>query len=328
MSGLPVQHLHTETPTEVGAGEPVPEEEPEEVLTCEQASAALSHLGKAADGLRYAYLAMRLPGCHLCDISAAAAFQNILLIDVSNNRLRDGSLDVLAAIPFLVMIKAENNLLESAAMPAMPYLQLLILNGNRITHTHGIEHPLLECLELSHNQIRDICSLEPDILKRLRTLDLRANALTSTAGIQLPTLENLYLAQNSIQLLEDLQSLTSLRVLHLRQNPLRLLMGFSNKMAHLTYLNLRGCKIEDMSELKKLACLPVLETIVISENPMVEAAEEEYRVSLLSELPRLKRIDKLAVEEEELMAAEELIAARTEVLEGEDEQVADEEDEI
>lgn len=88
--------------------------------------------------------------------------------------------------------------------------------------------------------------------------------------------------------------------------------GFSNKCLNLNYINLRNNEISKISELTKLSCLQNLETLIILENPFLRKIEQEeegrkYRRIVLMMLPRLKRIDKKLVLDQERNEANELL---------------------
>ncbi|XP_069704824.1 leucine-rich repeat-containing protein 23-like [Periplaneta americana] len=76
-----------------------------------------------------------------------------------------------------------------------------------------------------------------------------------------------------------------------------------------------------MLELRKLKFLPMLETLVVLENPFTLDVEEEYRVEILVHLPNLKRIDKGPVQRDETEEAK----VRREELGSEDENEGEEE---
>lgn len=90
------------------------------------------------------------------------------------------------------------------------------------------------------NEIAEVKGLDPTKLSRLTTLELRSNKLTTTAGISLPSLKKIYLGENAITQIEDLARLEHLTILHLRQNDINKLDGFSENMKQLQYLNLRS----------------------------------------------------------------------------------------
>ena len=70
-------------------------------------------------------------------------------------------------------------------------------------------------------------------------------------------------AANEITKLEDLQDLSRLTTLHLRDNKVGTLDGFSENMKQLQYVNLRANEVTDPEELKKLAVLPMLRALVL-----------------------------------------------------------------
>lgn len=69
---------------------------------------------------------------------------------------------------------------------------------------------------------------------------------------------------NLITVVEGLERLEHLTTLHLRDNQLEKLDGFSELMANLQYLNLRGNNVGDVKETAKLKCLPKLRALILS----------------------------------------------------------------
>lgn len=62
-------------------------------------------------------------------------FKHLLFIDVSGNFLTLDGLQVLSEMPYVLYIKAQRNMIESAALNPMPYLQVKILDNPTICHT-------------------------------------------------------------------------------------------------------------------------------------------------------------------------------------------------
>lgn len=52
-------------------------------------------------------------------------FKHVLFVDISGNFLNLEAVDVLADMPFLVYLKAERNVIESAALRPIPFLQVI-----------------------------------------------------------------------------------------------------------------------------------------------------------------------------------------------------------
>ncbi|NWR76806.1 LRC23 protein, partial [Centropus unirufus] len=163
---------------------------------------------------------------------------------------------------------------------------------------------------LSENKIKTALGLSHGQLFSLQILELRGNMLESTAGLNLPKVKNLYLAQNAIRSLEGLEGLEWLTTLHLRDNKLVTLDGFHSSMKCLQYLNLRSNSISSLQEVEKLQVLPMLQALVLLDNPCCE--ESNYRLEVLVLLPRLQRLDKELFEEDEQAEANEIRQKRQE----------------
>ncbi|XP_059815058.1 leucine-rich repeat-containing protein 23-like isoform X1 [Hypanus sabinus] len=286
------------------------EDKPEQVhlhpLTPEIMAESLSLLCKTGNALAHAYVRVDLKDRELTDVYALSSFIHLRYVDISGNQLFD--ISPLAHLSQLLWLNAEGNRLTSARLDNLPFLQIASFARNRIQDTEGIAHPFLETLNLSHNQIRAVSGFDPLKLTFLHTLELRANHLESTLGICLPHLRHLYLAANQIFSLEGLELLVSLQTLHLRENQIEKLDGFSVRMGSLQYLNLRANQIIDIQQTKRLHCLPKLRALVLAENPCTD--EESHRLEVLMALPGLQRLDKESFTPDERAEAAEALRAR------------------
>ncbi|NXP84865.1 LRC23 protein, partial [Passerina amoena] len=244
----------------------------------------------------------------LTDISLLEHFIHLRYVDLSKNKLKD--LAPLSSLTQLLWLKVDRNLLTSASMQELPYLQVISFDRNHIVDFEGITHPLLANLSLKENKIETVLGLSHDHLFSLQVLELRGNKINTTAGLGVSKLKKLYLAKNTICSLEGLEEFEQLEILHLRDNKLEALDGFSASMKCLQYLNLRSNGIKSFQEVGKLQVLPMLQALVLMDNPC--AQEPDYRLQVLSWLPRLQRLDKETVEEEEQEEAEKIRQARKE----------------
>ncbi|XP_042309779.1 leucine-rich repeat-containing protein 23 isoform X2 [Sceloporus undulatus] len=293
------------------AGEEEEEEEEPQVsnpLTEDIIKEGLSLLCKTGNGLAHAFVKLEIKEKELTDITLIQNFIHLRYVDLSENLIRDMS--PLSSLTHLLWLKMDSNRLTSASMEELPYLQNASFANNHIKDTIGINHPRLASLNLKGNEIEKISELDPEKLSNLHTLELRGNSLKSTDGLYLPKLKNLYLAQNSITYLEGLEGLEQLTTLHLRDNQLETLDGFSESMKCLQYLNIRGNGIGQIQEVSKLEVLPMLRALVLLDNPCSE--EGDYRIEVLVLLPRLERLDKDFFEEEERAEAEDIRQRRKE----------------
>nr|XP_019609911.1 PREDICTED: leucine-rich repeat-containing protein 23 isoform X2 [Rhinolophus sinicus] len=209
-------------------------------LTQDMMKEGLSLLCKTGSGLAHAYVKLEVKERDLTDIYLLRSYIHLCYVDVSENHLTD--LSPLNYLTHLLWLKADGNRLRSAQLNELPYLQIASFAYNQITDTEGISHPRLGSLNLKGNQIRMVTGLDPQKLISLHTLELRGNKLESTLGINLPKLKNLFLAQNMLKKVEGLENLRNLTTLHLRDNHIETLSGFSREMQSLQYLNLRGSK--------------------------------------------------------------------------------------
>ncbi|NXP65230.1 LRC23 protein, partial [Chloropsis cyanopogon] len=244
----------------------------------------------------------------LTDISLLERFIHLRYVDLSKNKLKD--LAPLSSLTQLLWLKVDGNLLTSASMQELPYLQVISFDRNCILDLEGITHPLLANLSLKENKIQTVLGLNHDQLFSLQVLELRGNQIKTTAGLGVSKLKKLYLAKNIICSLEGLEEFEQLETLHLRDNKLEALDGFSDSMKCLQYLNLRSNGIKSFQEVEKLQVLPMLQALVLMENPCAE--EPNYRLEVLSRLPQLQRLDKELIEEEEWEQAEKIRQTRKE----------------
>lgn len=82
----------------------------------------------------------------LTDISLLECFIHLRYVDLSENKLQD--LSPLSSLTHLLWLKVDKNLLTSACMQELPYLQIISFAHNRIKDMEGITHPRLANLSL------------------------------------------------------------------------------------------------------------------------------------------------------------------------------------
>ncbi|XP_071899464.1 leucine-rich repeat-containing protein 23 isoform X2 [Anas platyrhynchos] len=314
------EHLRQEEEEEEEEKEKEEEEEEEEALseqeeekqalvpcplTEEMLQEGLSLLCKTGNGLAHAYVKFEAKYKDLTDISLLECFIHLRYVDLSENKLQD--LSPLSSLTHLLWLKVDGNLLTSARMQELPYLQIISFAHNHIKDMEGLTHPCLANLSLKGNKIRTALGLSQALFS-LHNLELRGNKLESTAGLSLPKLKSLYL--NALRSLEGLEALEQLTTLHLRDNQLEALDGFSSSMKCLQYLNLRNNGISAFEEVAKLQVLPMLKALVLLDNPCSD--EPNYRLEVLVLLPRLERLDKESFEQDERAEANEIRQKRQE----------------
>ena len=266
--------------------------------------ACLSLLCKIDSGLAHAYVKITATKLKLTSVELLEQYKHLRYVDVSQNYLSE--LGPINHLRSLLWLKANNNKIISGRLDEFPYLQVIDLSFNQIGSTLGIEHPLLEQLNLNNNNISSADGFTANKLPSLTTLQMRSNCLTSTAGLEnFKNLKHLFLANNSIQSLEGITTLENLEILHLRGNQLTVFEDNfqAGKNTKLKYINFRSNSISEFSEINKLDILEALECINLMENPIVE--ENEYRVDVLVNVRKLNKLDKDIFEEDEIEMAQE-----------------------
>jgi len=312
MSDEEDQHLGAddEQPEEEANAEGTPPpEEPAAVvtLTNEDISANLSLLSKVGNGLEHAFVKVDLHSKQFTDISALSTFKHVRYVDISENAL--SAVSSLESLSELVTLNASKNKLAEFKLSPHRYLQQVDLSDNALTSCNGITHPLLRSLKLARNQLSDVSGLLPNGVPSLASLDLVGNKIASLSSLAaLASLTELYLASNGLNSLEGLSSLVNLKRLHARDNAIASLNGISASLKHLEYINLRQNSVASVAEAVKLAVLPSIRAIVLSDNPVTEASE--YRMEMLVAIRNLQRLDKNAFEEEEQNEAADIAAKR------------------
>lgn len=83
----------------------------------------------------------------LTNISILKSFIHLRYIDVSKNNLKD--ITPLSSLTHLLTLRADYNILTSAKLEEMPFLQVASFNFNKINSTEGVNHPMLEHLSLN-----------------------------------------------------------------------------------------------------------------------------------------------------------------------------------
>lgn len=277
---------------------------PERVLEVGDMPNCLSLLCKTDSGLAHAYVKLDAKSMKLTNIELLSQYEHLRYVNLGQNFLEN--VLTLNKLKSLLWLKVNNNQLTSARLEQLPYLQVVDFSGNKIGNVLGIEHPHLEQLNLNFNQIPSVEGLEPQALPNLVSLQLRSNQLSSTAGIDnFKSLRHLFLAANQVTSLDGISTLDGLEILHLRDNQIS---SFGDNfvdgcLQNLRYINLRANNVKELDEVKKLAVLPKLAELVLTDNPLVE--EEDYRLEVLCRVRRLDRLDKDIFDEDEREQATE-----------------------
>ncbi|KAJ3052298.1 Leucine-rich repeat-containing protein 23 [Rhizophlyctis rosea] len=269
-------------------------------LTTDLVATHLSLLARTGNGLAHAYTRLELHNEGITNVDALEYYPNLRYLDLSSNALRD--IGTLTSLEYLLSLDLHSNALRSipSALDKRKFIQQANFAKNRLEVWEVTSWPMCAWLNVNDNKLSNLPLPE---FHELLHLEARGNKLTNLAPIVCPKLQRLYLANNNISSLTGLENKQSLQLLHLRANKIRSLDVIGD-LGALSYLNLRSNQIENPKELDKIASLQNLKAIVLMDNPIDQLPT--YRLELLRRLPKLERIDKDPVSEEEKEEAEQV----------------------
>ncbi|KAJ3197406.1 Leucine-rich repeat-containing protein 23 [Irineochytrium annulatum] len=320
-----------EAPKEEEVVEPE-DEVPQLQLSMEVVGQNISLLARTGNGLSHAYTRLEIHGKGITDIDILESYPHLRYLvdlrrhcvtltapqDLSDNAIKD--LEPLASLEYLLAIDFHSNRIKSipASLDRRKYLQQANFAKNLISTIAVATWPMLAWLNLngtfmtldkplSNGEENKLTELALQEFGELVHLEARQNRLQHTKGINAKKLVKLYLGGNAIQTL-DLDEKPHLQILHLRDNRVNSLNGFSDANKALEYINLRYRST--LYEISKLSALPALKVLVLSENPIDQIPN--YRIEILSRLPKLERIDKDPVTDEEREEMEQAKAVKAE----------------
>ncbi|GET88887.1 hypothetical protein, conserved [Leishmania tarentolae] len=192
--------------------------------------------------------------------------------------------------------------------PNLVTVKLMSIGLESMAHLASLIH--VEELWLSDNNIRVIEGL--DSMTRLRRLYLQGNDIESLHGLPpLRHLRELWLSRNRLSALTHLASLRKLRSLYLSGNPLESLENaFSKDMSHLHEVNLSGCHLSSIIELRHLQQLSCLRNLwlldpLFGDNPICRLSN--YSTLAIAMLSSLDTLDGTFVTSEQRLLVESVL---------------------
>jgi len=201
----------------------------------------------------------------------------------------------------LRLLNYENNEIERISnLEGLPNLIFLDLYNNQIQEIENLEVvPTLRVLMLGRNRIREIKGLSS--LTRLDVLDLHGNEISEMKNLDsLRELRVLNLAGNMLSKIENIENLTSLVEVNLRRNKITTIekMDTLNCMSRIFLSN---NDISSLEVVKGLSKLESLTELALDSNPI--SAQQDYRMSIIRELPSIIHLDLKNVTSQERMMA-------------------------
>ncbi|KAJ1558680.1 Leucine-rich repeat-containing protein 23 [Nowakowskiella sp. JEL0078] len=275
-------------------------------LTAESVAQNLSLLARTGNGLSFAYTRLEIHGKGITSIDILESYPHLRYVDLSENFIKE--LKPMATLTYLLSLDLHKN--NITAIPSCfsecKYLQQLNLSKNAISQKELPSLSMLAWLNLCDNNLKE---LNMEGYYELIHLEIRGNKLSTLESINSPKLQRLYLGKNNISKINGLDDKPTLTTLHLRDNKIETLDGFSDALKSLAYLNFRGNSVEKLEEVAKLVCLPNLKVLVLLENPIDEIPN--YRLEVIFILKKLERLDKEPISEDEREEAQQFINQKT-----------------
>ncbi|KDO22682.1 hypothetical protein SPRG_10996 [Saprolegnia parasitica CBS 223.65] len=234
-------------------------------------SESLSRIDRTADNAGFAFTAVDINGKELGSLDQIKDFRHLRFVNVARNKLSDAS-----------------------PVTALEYLVHLNLAENSFREIPKLKNAHLKALDVSKNQLTALTGGES---KSLEALKVNGNAITSLTGLgDFPALKALEISQNAIAELAVFENqLTNLNGLGAFPN----LTSFKAELNNMTTL----------ADLAALGALTKLQDVDLTGNAVTEV--EHYRLDMLLLLPKLSKLDGIAITDDERLAAIQLHADRT-----------------
>jgi len=264
------------------------------------------------------------------DALHADGFSNLRELNLDGNLI--ASLHGLPRLPGLTVLRLNNNLVSTSADQTVSHSSHSGSNGRsggRNVLSSGSSNVVtvdgegdlcgnsstglasmqsLEVMQLGFNQISDLAAIRLHLMPSLKILHLQGNELQRVDGLEsLPHLRELVLDRNKIKTLDpgSLASLNGLRELRMEEVGLRSLAHFGPlPLLHALYLG--GNRIAELIEIDKLAHLPSLHELVLTNNPC--SRKPLYRPTTLRKVPPLRVLDGREVGHDERERADLLLS--------------------
>ena len=207
-------------------------------------------------------------------------------ISICKNQIK--SINEISALHDLLIFKGTENLIEDISFLSQDvnsYLQVLILNQNKIKSLPPITPPILRHLNLNENEIETCADFTGH--QRLEVLELRKNKIKNWDGLgNMPKLNALYLGENPLVSISQLHTMTHLKRLHLRAWEIEA-FDLVPDLPNLEYLNLRETKIASIEQIKKLEVLTNLRFLNLIGTPLAEELGENIKKEIILALEDL-----------------------------------------
>ncbi|MEW5300249.1 MAG: hypothetical protein WDW36_003191 [Sanguina aurantia] len=275
--------------------------------------AGLSQLGRTADGLRPAFLTLRVSGTDLATTDPLASFPHLQALLLSDNALT--SVRSLGALHSLTLLDVSHNkltqVLDIDYSSSDINLREADFSCNCLLSLRDLSgYSRLQSLRLDRNRLESFVGLRS--LGMLRSLSVTHNQVRSCAGLEgLVGLKSLHLQGNRLSTLQPLSCLCSLEVLTAADNRLSVLDGLQH-LTCLRHLDISNNLLPTLEELAHARHAPLLSHLSMDRNPLMKALD--LRLHVVHLLPQVAVLDGQPVEAKEKVLAANMHGADAEGL--------------
>eukprot|EP00753_Platysulcus_tardus_P015668 PLAT519.1.p1 GENE.PLAT519.1~~PLAT519.1.p1 ORF type:complete len:317 (-),score=115.95 PLAT519.1:83-1033(-) len=269
----------------------------------------LSQVERTLDGDGYAFVRLTLTGKAISSLTALAEYPHLCYIDVAHNEIED--ISALAGLESLLSLSVAHNKLGHMPRLPQPFLQIVNLEGNEISHVggDGVGAEAVTFLNVSECGVESVADFGS--WPSLEVLDLHGNQLATVEGLgELEALMELDLRDNQLIQLSGLSGCAALELLNLAGNKLQSTEELAAlPLDALCELDLSHNALPSAAACAPLARLSALSVLVVTGNPFT-ADVDSFRVEVLSYLPTLSVIDDDDVTSDERKAAKAMVLER------------------
>ncbi|MEW5311362.1 MAG: hypothetical protein WDW38_003083 [Sanguina aurantia] len=275
--------------------------------------AGLSQLGRTADGLRPAFLTLRISGTDLATTDPLTSFPHLQAVLLSDNVLT--SVRSLGALHSLTLLDVSHNkltqVLDINYSCSNINLREADFSFNCLLSLRDLSgYSRLQSLKLDHNHLESFVGLRS--LGMLRSLSVTNNKIRSCMGLEgLVSLKSLHLQGNRLSTLQPLSCLCSLEVLTAADNRLSVLNGVQH-LTRLRQLDVSNNLLPTLEELAYARDAPLLSYLSMDRNPLMKALD--LRLHVVHLLPQVTMLDGQPVEAKEKVLAANMHGADAEGL--------------
>ncbi|MCC5909352.1 MAG: leucine-rich repeat domain-containing protein, partial [Clostridiaceae bacterium] len=204
---------------------------------------------------------LSLAGTGVRDVTALSSLQNLQFLDLSNNEVNAEGMVTIGKLANLATLNLKGNQIDDglanlANLGELKHLNLSLNNG--IEDFSGLAFcTKLETLVMKSVRLSDFHSIAS--LGELKYLDLENNQLENVVFVNTPKLEYVNLGRNNINKMPNIDNLSSIEVMLLKNNPITDITALATAGdSSLVLLDISNARIEDAAAFANMTELAFL----------------------------------------------------------------------